>query len=163
MSSEFAQSLSDQLRAFFPITNGEELASIIGFNSKFIQEEQLSELASLLFIEFSECTAPISLDDAKQIVSRVQKRLYRAGNKVRHSLAPDIVAPTYVGPSEVEGTIREFFATLSPEDIILFQLRFTDGEDVPAICKKLGVKKSEIYHRLATIRQAFEAFVHEPL
>ena len=53
-NTSFAERVSEQLRSFFPINDGEELASVIAFNAKFLAPEQLDDLASLLFIEFSD-------------------------------------------------------------------------------------------------------------
>lgn len=158
----FADRLSEQLRSFFPIEDGEELAAVIDFNAKFIDVDQHDDLASLLFIEFGQCSeSEITLDMAKTIVSRVQKRIYRATRKREQALERDVAAKSYVAQSDVERVTEEFVATLPADEILLFQLRYVEGESTSLICEKLGLKKSTVYERLAILRNRFERFVRE--
>jgi RNA polymerase sigma factor (sigma-70 family) len=158
----FAESLSAQLRSFFPISNGEELASVIDFNANFIGRDQHDDLASLLFVEFGQCAEEsITLDAAKAIVARVQKRLYRSTRKKEQTLDRDVQAESYVAQTEVESIIREVARTLPADDMLLFQLRYVEDKPVASICEELGLAKSTVYTRLEVLRQRFERFVKE--
>ncbi len=159
--SLFAAKLSEQLRKFFRIEDGEELAAVIDFNAKFIEQHR-DDLASLLFIEFGEFHEPtITLDMAKAIVARVQKRIYRTTRKREQSLEGEVEAKRSITPTDVDRVIEDFVATLPTEEIVLFQLRFVDGRSINEICQKFGLKKSNAYERLAVLRERFERFVRE--
>lgn len=159
--SLFAKNLSELLRSYFPIENREELAVIIDFNARFIEQHR-EELAGLLFIEFSECDGPvITLNTAKKIVARVQKRIYRDTLKREQSLEIEVESKHSSTSTEEKRIIEEFMATLSTEDILLFQLRYVEGCPVIDICQELGAKKSNIYERLSRIEESFKRFVQD--
>ena len=161
-NTSFAERVSEQLRSFFPINDGEELASVIAFNAKFLAPEQLDDLASLLFIEFSDIgKQEITLEVAKRIVARIQKRLYRGSRKREKTLDMDIAENAQLSQPQLHQIIAEFAATLETDQILLFRLHFLEGKEVSEICKEIDLKKTTAYERLSELRKRFERFASE--
>jgi predicted DNA-binding protein YlxM (UPF0122 family) len=161
-NKSFAERVSEQLQSFFLITNGEELASVIAFNAKFLAPEQLDDLSSLLFIEFSKVgKQEITLAIAKRIVAKIQKRLYRGSRKREKTLDIDIADQTQVSQSQLHQKIEEFVATLEIDDILLFRLHFLEGKEMIEICKEIGLQKTTVYRRLSELRKRFERFASD--
>ena len=157
--SKYAEQLSDQLRSFFPIADGGELAGVIDFNAKFIERHR-DELASLLFIEFGECDdSEITLEMAKKVVARVQKRIFRSTQNSHLEIKKEIQSDESLSESEIQRILKEYVESLVMEDMVLFHLRYLEGKTVNEICKRTGGTKSHVYKKLGELREGFERFI----
>lgn len=157
--SKFAKELSDQLREFFSIKDRGELAVVIEFNARFIERHR-DEMASLLFIEFSECKEPeITLEIAKKVIARVQKRIYRSTQDSQSEIKKEVPSSNYLSESEIQSVVKDYFKTLRSEDMVLFHLRHLEGKSVRDIGNEMGVSKSTVYQKLDELRESFEQFL----
>lgn len=145
----------------------EELARRIEFHASYLRENGLQELAAVFFIE---CSAEavndgLSFQDLTRILSKVQKRAYRASKPTASQsienaeLAADRNASHRQDLEELIGDAKRL---LSYEESLLFSLYFVNECTIESIASTLGTSTSTVYRKIVAIRGKLVAGLDPP-